>query len=151
MQTLIHLFKYKNCDYLINLFSSLITTYFLKTGFKAAGYDFITAVPMHPVKLKMRGYNQSMLLAHALANYFKKPLKNGIIYQTKLRASQTRLKKEERAKNTNEMFTAEGDLTAKRIIVVDDMFTTGATAQGCSRALREKGAEYILVITLSKA
>ncbi|MBU1122213.1 MAG: phosphoribosyltransferase family protein [Candidatus Omnitrophota bacterium] len=151
MQKLIHLFKYKHCDYLIKLFSSILTTYLSNIAFTAEDYDFITAVPMHPAKLKERGYNQSALLAHALANYFKKPLKNGIIYETKLRDSQTKLKKEERIKNTTAMFWAKENLTAKKIIVVDDMFTTGSTAQSCCQALKEKGAARITVITLSKA
>lgn len=151
IQQLVHLFKYKDCDYLSALFASLLTSHLQNIGFTAQGYDFITSVPMHPAKLKMRGYNQAELLGAALAKDFNKPFKNDIIYQTKLRPSQTKLKKKERAENTKDMFTVKEDLSSKRIIVIDDIFTTGATAQSCAYALKEKGAGSITFITLAKA
>lgn len=150
LENLIHLFKYKNCDYLAELFTGLIAAHLEKTGFQAADYDFVTAVPMHPSKLKERGYNQAGLLAKDIANYFKIPLKDGIIYETKEKASQARLKKNERVKNVAGCFAAQGKLDGPKIIIIDDIFTTGSTVNECARVLKEAGAQSVTVMALAK-
>lgn len=147
---LIHYFKYKNCDYLAGFFSRLMITHLSRTGFTGGEYDFITCVPMHPLKIKQRGYNQSALLAKILADHFQKPLKDDIIYEKKLKISQTKLTRKDRKTNAKDIFTVTENLKNKKIIVIDDIFTTGATANACALALKEKGAEKITVITLSK-
>ena len=121
-----------------------------KTGLSLKGYDFITSVPMHPLKLKERGYNQASLLAKYLANYFKIPCKDDIIYETHHRSSQTKLQKLDREKNIKNAFLVKTDMKNKRIILIDDIFTTGATARSCSQALKDKRAQTITVITLAK-
>ena len=150
MVSLIHFFKYKNCDYLAGFLASLMIRYLSKINFKASHYHFITPVPLHPDKLKIRGYNQAKLLAKLLSNYFKIPFRDDIIIRTNIRPSQTKLLKEKRKKNVEGIFAAKEDLSGKRIILVDDIFTTGSTISACSDALRKKGAEAITIITLSK-
>lgn len=147
---LIHFFKYKNGSYLIDFFGPLLINHIKKTGFTAQNYDFITPVPIHPSKLKERGYNQSQLIAQTLANYFKKPLKNDIIFETKYHKSQTKFKNAQRGKNILGAFQVKKDLSGKKIILVDDIFTTGATVKACAQALKDNGAREILVITLVK-
>lgn len=147
---LIHLFKYKNCDYLAGFLSSLMIKYLSKIGFNPSRYHLITPVPLHKDKLKIRGYNQAGLLAKLLSNYFKIPFRDDIIGNTNIRPSQTKLQKEKREKNVEGVFVVEENLRNKRIILVDDIFTTGSTVNACSKALGERGAENITVITLSK-
>lgn len=150
MISLIHLFKYRNYDYLADFFASLMIEHLSKIGFKANSYHWIIPVPIHRHKLKERGYNQTELLAKLLSNYFKIPLINDIIIVTQTRPSQTTLQKDKRQKNVEGIFRVKKEIKNKRIILVDDIFTTGATTRASCQALKEKGADIITVITLSK-
>jgi len=150
LTSLIHLFKYRNCDYLANFLSSLMIKHLLKIGFNPNKYKLITPVPLHKDKLKTRGYNQSQLLSKLLSNHFKIPFKDDIIENTNIRPSQTKLPKEQRKKNTEGIFVVKENLKNENIILVDDIFTTGSTVNACSKALCEKQAGDITIITLSK-
>jgi len=150
MMSLIHLFKYKNCDYLADFLSSLIVKHLGRIGFNPNRYQLITPVPLHKDKLKIRGYNQAGLLAKLLSNHFKIPFRDDIIGNTNIRPSQTKLPKQKREKNVEGVFMVKENLSVKNIILVDDIFTTGSTASACSKALKEKGAGNITIVTLSK-
>jgi len=150
MISLIHLFKYRNYDYLDEFFSSLIIKHLNSIGFRPFGYDFIIPVPMHKHKLKSRGYNQAWLLAKLLSNNFKIPLRDDIINTVNIRPSQATLQKQKRQTNVKGVFAARKNLKNKKIILVDDIFTTGATAMSCCQALLEKQTAEITIITLSK-
>jgi ComF family protein len=146
---LLHLFKYRHFDYLGEFLSLLVVRYLIRVGFEFSDYDFITCVPLHPAKEKERGYNQSAIISKIISFHFKIPFKSDIIYQTRLNPSQTKLSKEKREINIKDSFKVKGDLEGKRIILVDDVFTTGSTVKECCRVLKEKGAN-ITVLTLSK-
>lgn len=148
--SLIHLFKYRNYDYLGPFLSNLILKHLRKIGFNSLGYNFIIPVPMHKDKLKTRGYNQAKILANILANYFKIPLRDDIIDKINIKPSQTKLRKHKRQQNVEGTFIARKEIQNKKIILVDDIFTTGATINACSKILRQIGADKITVITLSK-
>lgn len=148
--SLIHLFKYKNHQYLAEFLASLMQKHISAIGLNLGSYDFITAVPMHKYKLKTRGYNHARLLAKLLSNYFKIPFKDDIIASTYIKYSQAKLPGNKRKSNVAKAFFVEKDLTNKKIILIDDIFTTGATIQSCSKKLKLKGAEKIIVLTLSK-
>jgi len=151
MVNLIHLFKYKNYDYLVKLFSSLMTAHLSKIGFRASGYHFMTSVPMHSHKLKMRDYNHAEVLGRRLSNFLKIPFRNDIIYDISIKPSQTKLLRYKREENVKGAFVVKEKIDGKKIILIDDIFTTGATVKSCSQALKENGADTITVITLSKA
>ena len=150
MVSLIHLFKYRNCDYLDEFFSTLIIKHLKNINFRPFGYDFIIPVPMHKHKLKIRGYNQARLLAKLLSNSFKIPLRDDIINTVNFRPSQAKLRKQKRQENVEGAFAARKNLKNKKIILVDDIFTTGATVMSCCQALLERQAAKVLVITLAK-
>ncbi len=150
MRSLIHLFKYKNYDYLAGFLASLIKKYLFKIGFNPNNYHLIIPVPLHRNKLKIRGYNQAGLLAKLLSKYFKIPFRDDIINNANIRPSQVKLPQQRRKTNVQGIFAVSEGLKYRRIILVDDIFTTGATVSACSKALGEKGAERITVITLSK-
>jgi ComF family protein len=147
--SLIHFFKYRNYDCLANLLSSFMIEHLLKIGFSYSYYDTVTSVPMHSAKLRDRGYNQSALLAKSFANYFKIAFKNDIIYELRQRVSQTRLDITKRQENIRGIFYVKENMAGVKIILIDDIFTTGATAKECAYALKEKGA-IVTVIALSK-
>jgi len=150
MITLIHYFKYKNYDFLAKFLSSLMSEHLLNSGFNLNEYDFITSVPAHPTRLKERGYNQAELLGKLLSNSFKIPFKNGIINAKIIKPSQTILHKAEREINVKGSFGVKERMMNKKIILVDDIVTTGSTIKVISEALKKKGADNVTVITLSK-
>jgi ComF family protein len=151
MVSLIHLFKYKNFDWLGQFFSSLVLEHLKNIYFNPWGYDFIIPVPMHKYKLKKRGYNQSKLLAKLLSNHFKIPLRDDIINTVNIRPSQAKLQKQKRQENVEGIFTAKKDLTNKKIILIDDIFTTGSTAASCCQTLVKQNVSSTTVITLSRS
>jgi len=150
MPSLIHLFKYKNYDFIGEFLSSLMIRQLRKIRFNPFGYDFIIPVPMHKNKLKMRGYNQSEILAKLLSNYFKIPFKNDIIADIRTRTSQTKFSGTNRWQNVEGVFEVKKNIRRKRLILIDDIFTTGATVKSCCQELRKNGANTITVITLAK-
>ena len=147
---LIQLFKYKQHDYLAEFLSSLMVKHLSKIKFSITGYDFMTSVPLHKYKLKIRGYNQTELLGRLLSNHFRIPYRNDIISCINAGLSQTKLSKGKRENNVKGIFIAKTTLKNRKIILIDDIFTTGATVRSCCQALREKGASVITVMTLSK-
>jgi ComF family protein len=146
---LIHLFKYKNYDFLVELFASLMIKHLTRIGFEPYGYDIVTAVPLHKTKLRDRGYNQAGLLAQYLANYFKIPFKDDIIYATRESLSQTKLDNKSRRNNIKGIFSVQEKLDNKKVMLLDDIFTTGSTVKECASALQGKGA-LVTIITFSK-
>ncbi|UCC94438.1 MAG: ComF family protein [Candidatus Omnitrophota bacterium] len=150
MATLIHLFKYKKHSYLDDFFCGLMVSHLHTLGIDLSHYCMITSVPMHPSKYKARGYNQAHLLGKKLANYFKIPFRDDIIYGIKNKPSQVSLQGKEREMNVKDAFMVKDTLEGKKIVLVDDIFTTGATLQQCSSLLRKNGASQIFAITVSK-
>ncbi|MFH1504543.1 MAG: ComF family protein [Candidatus Omnitrophota bacterium] len=148
--SLIRLFKYKNYSWLASFFTQLIIKQLSETDFNPSEYDLIIPVPMHKYKLKMRGYNQAALLAKPLSKYFKIPFEDGIMKSIDFGPSQTKLSRGLRQKNVEKAFTATENLNNKKIILVDDIFTTGSTAASCCRELKNAQSGLITVITASK-
>jgi competence protein ComFC len=146
--TLIHRFKYSHCDYLAGCLAEFMVQSLARFP---ANADLITCVPTHPQKLKARGYNPPGLLARSLANYFKIPFADDIIYEYAYRPSQTALTREKRSHNPENAFGAKDTCRGKDIALVDDVFTTGSTINGCCRALRKQGAGTITAITLARS
>lgn len=147
---LIHSFKYARYDYLAPFFSDLMSQHLQKIGFQPARYTLATGVPIHRLKRKGRGYNQAALLGLNLAKYFKIPFRDDIIYTRQLRASQTKVKAGARAKNALDAFESSAMCTNEDILLVDDVFTTGATVNACAKALKAGGARSVTVVTLTK-
>jgi competence protein ComFC len=112
-------------------------------------FDAITFVPMSRKSLQRRGFNQSELLAKRLGKLVEKPV---LFSLRKIRETspQMELSGEERRQNLQGAFIARSHHTLKRVLVIDDVYTTGATARECSRALRESGWEHVMVLTLAR-
>jgi ComF family protein len=116
--------------------------------------DSILAVPMHPLRERSRGFNQASLLAAPVAEILGVPLlPPGTVRRTRRRPAQVGLSQKQRRQNVKEAFVVperEAPLIAgKQILIIDDVFTTGATVNACASALRDAGAARILVATLA--
>jgi len=98
----------------------------------------------------MRGYNQSSLLAEKIISEIPLAYGEHILKRIVNSKSQTRLTREERAQNVKGIFRVErsDEIKNKNLLLVDDVFTTGATVNECSRVLRENGAKSVTVLTV---
>lgn len=116
--------------------------------------DLIVPVPLHYIRLVRRGFNQSAWLAAALSRRSGIPLGVDVLKRTKSTPIQGGLSAEGRRRNVQGAFKVRpGRMTkvkGQKILLVDDVLTTGATAEACSRALKQAKAECVEVLTLAR-
>ena len=116
-------------------------------------YDIIIPVSISKQRFKERGYNQTLLIAKELASDIEKlELKNDVLFKIKNTAPQSTLNKVERKNNLKDTYVVINDtaIKNKKILILDDVYTTGSTAGECSKILKKAGAEQIGVITIAK-
>jgi len=114
--------------------------------------DVIVPVPLHPSRLRERGYNQSALLARHFAASINVPVVEDCLVRTRATASQMTLNASERQTNVEGAFACVGDrLVDEHVLLVDDVCTTGATLESCALALSHAGAASVWALTLARA
>ena len=151
-KSLVLKYKYSSNPYL----SSPAINWILKTGgdeYRWSDYDLIIPVPLHPRKARERGFNQSGVLSGGLNRRTGIKLSRKALVRTRYTKTQTRLGRQERQKNVKGAFRTSdrADLSGKSILLVDDVFTTGATVNECARMLIKAGASMVDVMTLARA
>jgi ComF family protein len=114
--------------------------------------DVIVPVPLHPDRLRERGYNQADLIARPLARRLGVKLRPDVLVRTRPRPPQLVLSRTERWKSVRGAYaTREGVRVDKlRVLLVDDVMTTGATLDSCARALRKAGAAEVFGLTVAR-
>ncbi|MFP4521180.1 MAG: ComF family protein [Fibrobacterota bacterium] len=117
-------------------------------------YDCIVPVPVHHTRLRERGYNQVLFIAEGLNSVSGKPVIS-VLARIRKTGSQTRLSKEERALNIRGAFAIRKKfrdyIKNKKILLIDDVYTTGATSDEARRILIENGSELVTVFTVCRA
>ncbi len=115
--------------------------------------DRVVPVPLHPRRLRERGFNQSALMAGFLAGKIGVPMDLNILKRRSWTAPQTRLGREERLKNVRDAFVVHDGvrLRGRSVLLVDDVFTTGTTLSECAKVLKENGAREVMALTVSRA
>jgi ComF family protein len=114
--------------------------------------DMIIPVPLHPTRLRGREFNQSLLLADQLARYMDRPVSATNLIRITATDPQTTLTRQARLSNLRKAFDVRRpqDLREKRILLVDDVFTTGTTLNECAKALRQAGSGPVFALTLAR-
>jgi ComF family protein len=105
--------------------------------------DLLMPMPLHPGRLKERGFNQSLEIAKKISRWLDIPLSADVCQRTRDTPTQAGLKWKERRRNVRGAFACDLDLTGKKIAVLDDVMTTGATLNEISRVLRGRGAAEV--------
>ena len=117
----------------------------------AADYDLLLPLPLHPSRLKTRGFNQSLEIARVTSRALGIPLNPHILTRIRATPSQAELPLRERGKNVRGAFECDRDLVGKRILLVDDVMTTGSTLREAARILKLHGAGPITVAVAARA
>jgi ComF family protein len=113
--------------------------------------DAVVPVPLHPERRRERGYNQAELIARPLAKLLRIPLKAGLLIRTKSRPSQLLLSRHQRWESVRGAYAAPGRRAVDlRVLLVDDVLTTGATLDACARALKKAGAASVTALTVGR-
>ena len=156
----IHCFKYKAKIQLAESLSELLLTTF-RLFWEKDSVDVIVPVPLHPKRLRQRGFNQSyllvrywkMLAASTSLDPCNFEIERDVLVRKRPTAPQTALGRERRAANIKNAFDIRGReiIKNKRVLLVDDVYTTGATVNECARLLLKYGAEHVDVLTLARA
>lgn len=161
---IIHTFKYKGKIQLAKPLSVLMYATFLEYAeeffYDDEAVDFIMPVPLHPKRFRNRGFNQAFLLIKSWEKismqfgqdrFFNKIDRN-VLFRKKYTESQTGLGKDERKKNLKNAFYVNPakDLKGKGVLLIDDVYTTGATVNECAKVLVKSGARFVDVLTLAR-
>lgn len=106
--------------------------------------DYVTAVPMHPSKERQRGYNQAALIGEEIARLLAIPYYDDILYKAYASPAQHTLGREARRKNVDAFRIRSERLDGLRILLCDDVLTTGSTLHRCAALLKENGAKTVI-------
>jgi ComF family protein len=123
----------------------------LLLGFDIPAVDGIVPVPLTVGRLRERGFNQSLLLAEIISKKIRAPLLMDILVKNKETPPQIGLTAKERLLNLRNAFAVKGNVKGLRLLLVDDVMTTGATITECSKQLMKSDAGEVIVVTLARA
>ncbi|MCX5666533.1 MAG: ComF family protein [Candidatus Omnitrophica bacterium] len=150
LKELVHRFKYKGKTVLAKIFSKLMLDY-IKENPEITDVDLITVVPLHKERLREREFNQSLLIASPISKAYSLALTNALEKTRKTRY-QNELLKSERLKNLEGAFgvSPEARIGDKRILLIDDIMTTGSTLGECAKTFLDGGAKSVICFTLAR-
>ena len=151
----IHRFKYNGktslAKPLVKIMDRSITSNKI-SGLSVNSCDLIIPVPLHKTRLKERGFNQSLLLARELARLYNLSMDYLNLKRTRATDHQVNLKGKDRLINVKGAFAVEDKVAFKdkKVLLIDDVYTTGATIVECSKVLKRAGAKNVDVLTLAR-
>lgn len=145
---IIHAFKYQDKTILAKTFSKLLCNRYYH---QVKEVDLVTLVPMNRFKRLYRMYNPALLLASEISKILQKPICPDLLIKSRWTKSQTYLSKKARETNLSNslIFNKKYQITGKKILLIDDVLTTGVTINKCSSILKENGAPNIYVMTIA--
>lgn len=147
----IHLFKYKARLGLLKPLSRLMQN-FTNLYLKPYKFDIIVPVPLHRNRLRQRGFNQAELLARKLAEYTGLPVCAKAVKRVKPTLAQTGLSKTKRFANLKAAFEISdaASVAGKKVLIIDDVFTTGSTVAECAKVLLKAKAKSVSALVLAR-
>lgn len=144
----IHTFKYRGVRAAAPELSQLLGSYLESNPMPG---DVLVPVPLHPRRLRSRGYNQAALLARELAKLTGLPANEGLLLRARDTPPQVRTGgRLDRARSMEGSFKSTGDAAGMSVILLDDVTTTGSTLSACAAALKDAGAATVRGLVLAK-
>jgi ComF family protein len=152
VKQMIHHFKYERKIALRRPLALLVARHLEHFAAEAAP-NLVIPVPLHPKRLRQRGYNQAVLLGETVARQWRLPFCRTNLRRIRWTEPQIELPATERLRNVKGAFAVADPsrLRGKRVLLIDDVYTTGATVMECSRTLRRAGAIDVFVATVARA
>jgi ComF family protein len=150
VQELLHNLKYHNKPQIGELFGRWYGTELVTNGFEKV-FDLVIPVPLHPTKLRKRGYNQSDGIAKGISEGLQTAWSSEVIHRTVFTETQTRKRRYERYENVAAVFDIPNPekVQDKHILIVDDVLTTGSTFEACVQLILDKGAKQVSIFALA--
>ena len=147
---LIHKMKYEKNKKIAYALAELVEDK-LRLFLKKHHVNYIVPIPIHPKRLKERGFNQSELIAKVLSERLGVPMRTDLIGRTRYTIPQSKLKNIERVENVKDSFEIlnEFEIMGKDIILIDDIYTTGSTIEECSKVLSEHNTRKVYFLSIS--
>jgi ComF family protein len=142
----IHLYKYGRIKTLAKPLAELLAA----AVPREEGFDAVVPVPLHWRKRWQRGFNQSELLARGVARKWGLPVIHAL-RRSRYTPAQAGLSTTARRKNVAAAFIGRPEASGKRLLLIDDVLTTGSTAAACATALRRAGAARVVLLTVARA
>ncbi len=151
VQEVIHRYKYNQATWFEPFLADLLIRQ-ARPELVRESWDCIVPIPLHWLKLRERSFNQSARLARALGKATGIRVENRLLRRVVPTQTQTRLSRSQRSENVKRAFAyrAKKALQGEKIILVDDVLTTGATANACSKLLMDNGASRVDVWTVAR-
>ena len=148
---IIHRYKYHRAIWFEPFLAQLLSVQAAPL-LRAGGWNFIVPVPLHALKQREREFNQAERLAKCLGQETGIPVQSRLLRRVRPTRTQTQLSRPERAANVRRAFvpTKSCRLNGERIVLVDDVLTTGATTSACAEVLRKNGAGKVCVWTVAR-
>jgi ComF family protein len=152
VQHLIHGLKYHHCRENGIFLGQEIGKSLLKAS-DYQGIDYLIPIPLHPKKEKIRGYNQSHVIAEGISEIMNIPIAEKCLVRSVFTDTQTKKSREERWNNVKDIFNIEKPekLENKHVLLIDDVLTTGATLMSAGKALMQVNGIKISVVTAACA
>ena len=146
---LVHALKYRDQSALASLMGQAMASLAREEGLAA---DLVVPVPLAGARARQRGYNQAALLAKAIASEIEAPIVEALRRRRSAPPQAQSATAEARRRNVESAFAARRPelIAAKRVLLVDDVVTTGATLDACARVLRSAGAREVMAITFAR-
>jgi len=148
----IHRFKYQGHVWFEPFLADLLLCELIPWIERTGRWDCLIPIPLHPQKERQREFNQSQRIAAAASAKIRIPTVSHAVKRVRDTETQTHLSRDKRAANMRKAFAMTGryPLNGKRVILIDDVFTTGATTNACAQVLREAGADEVCVWTVAR-
>ena len=146
----IHRLKYGKKRFLAQTLGQILADFY-KKNLESQEIDFIVPVPLHRVRKEERGFNQAELIAIALGKNLNLPLSLNNLVRIRNTPSQTLIKKKERLKNLKGAFRIKKPyrFLKRNILLIDDVYTTGATTDECRKVLKKVGTKKVFILTFA--
>ncbi len=117
---------------------------------KPAQVSCLIPMPLHPDRLRTRGFNQSLEIARLLSKYWELPLDKHSCQRIKNTHPQASLKLKDRIKNVNNAFECRADLHHQQVLIIDDVMTTGASLNALAKVIMQAGAESVSCLVMAR-